>query len=60
MEKALHSLVLSHKGIDNIFNKVIEDNFSNIEKEIPISVQEAYRTQNKQNQKKKYPALCYG
>jgi hypothetical protein len=29
------------KGICNIFNKVIAENFPNLEKEMPIQVQEA-------------------
>ena len=32
------------KGPVNIFNKIIEENFPNLKKEIPISMQEAYRT----------------
>ena len=31
------------KGPGNIFNKIIEENFSNLKKEMPIKVQEAYR-----------------
>jgi hypothetical protein len=29
----------------NIFNKIIEENFHNLNKEMPINIQEAYRTQ---------------
>ena len=32
------------KGPENIFNKIIEENFPNIKKEMPINVQEVYRT----------------
>jgi hypothetical protein len=35
------------KGPANIFNKVIEENFPNLKKEMPINIQEAYRTQNR-------------
>ena len=35
------------KGTENIFNKIIEENFSNLKKNIPMKVQEAYRTQNR-------------
>jgi len=33
------------KGLVNIFNKIIEENFPNLKKEIPIGIQEAYRTE---------------
>jgi hypothetical protein len=36
------------KGIDNIFNKIIEENFHNLEKEKVIQVQEAFKTINRQ------------
>ena len=32
------------KGPANIFNKIIEENFPNLKKEIPMNIQEAYRT----------------
>ena len=32
------------KGPVNIFNKVIEENFPNLKKEMPMDIQEAYRT----------------
>jgi hypothetical protein len=32
------------KGIHNIFNKIITENFPNLEKTMPIQVQEAFRT----------------
>jgi chromosome segregation ATPase len=34
------------KGIQNIFNKIITDNFPNLEKTVPIQEQEASRTPN--------------
>ena len=43
---------LQLKGPENIFNKIIEENFSNLNKEIPMKVQEAYRTPNRLDQKK--------
>jgi hypothetical protein len=39
------------KGFANIFNKIIEENFPNLKKEIPMSIQEAYRTPNRWDQK---------
>ena len=38
------------KGPANIFNKIIKENFPNLKKEVPITIQEAYRTPNRQNQ----------
>jgi hypothetical protein len=35
------------KGIHNIFNKIITKNFPNLEKTMPIPVQEASRTPNR-------------
>jgi len=35
------------KGAVNIFNKSIEENFPNLKKEMPINIQEAYRTPNR-------------
>jgi hypothetical protein len=35
------------KGICNIFNKIITENFSNLKRELPIQVQEASRTPNR-------------
>jgi chromosome segregation ATPase len=35
------------KGIHNIFNKIIAENFPNLEKTMPIHIQEASRTPNK-------------
>jgi hypothetical protein len=40
------------KGPANIFNKIIEENFPNLKKEMPINIQEAYRTPNTLDQKR--------
>jgi hypothetical protein len=34
------------KAPANIFNKIIEENFPNLKKEMPMNIQEAYRTLN--------------
>jgi hypothetical protein len=41
------------KGPENIFNKMIKENFPNLKKELDIKIQEAYRTPNKWDQKRK-------
>jgi uncharacterized coiled-coil protein SlyX len=43
------------KGSDNLFNKIIAENFPNIYKERVTQVQEANRTPNHQDQKRKSP-----
>ena len=43
------------KGTENIFNKIIEEKFPNLKKVMPIKVQEAYRTPNRLDQKRKFP-----
>ena len=45
------------KGPVNIFNKIIEENFPYLKKEMPINIQEAYRTPNRPNQKKIPPVI---
>jgi hypothetical protein len=40
------------KGPANIFNKIIEEIFSNLKKEVPMNIEEAYRTPNKLDQKR--------
>jgi chromosome segregation ATPase len=40
------------KGAANIFNKIKEENFPNLKKEMPMNIQEAYRTPNRQDQKR--------
>jgi hypothetical protein len=39
----------------NIFNKIIEENFPNLKKEMPINIQEAYGTPNRLDQKRSSP-----
>ncbi|KAL6076002.1 hypothetical protein STEG23_007609 [Scotinomys teguina] len=41
------------KGTENIFNKIIEENFPNLKKEPPIKIQEAYRTPKRLDPQKK-------
>ena len=41
------------EGTENIFNKIVEGNFPNLKKELHIKVQEAGRTSNKLNWKRK-------
>jgi hypothetical protein len=43
------------KGICNMFNKIITKNFPNLEKTMPIQVQEASRTPNRLDQNKTTP-----
>jgi hypothetical protein len=38
------------KGMCNIFNKIITENFPNLENSMPIQVQEASRTPNRPDQ----------
>jgi chromosome segregation ATPase len=40
------------KGLIKIFNKIIEENFPNLKKEMPINIQKAYRTPNRLDQKR--------
>jgi hypothetical protein len=40
------------KGPANIFNKIIEENFPYLKKEMPMNIQEAYRTPNRLDQKR--------
>jgi hypothetical protein len=40
------------KASGNIFNKIIEENFPNLNKEMPMNIQEAYRTSNSLDQKR--------
>ena len=40
------------KGPVNIVNKIIEENFTNIKKEMPMNIQDAYRTLNSLDQKR--------
>jgi hypothetical protein len=43
------------KGISNIFNKIITENFPNLEKTMPIQVQESSRTPNRHDQNRTTP-----
>ena len=36
----------------NIFTKIIEENFCNLKREMPMDIQEAYRTPNRLDQKR--------
>jgi hypothetical protein len=40
------------KGPANIFNKIIEEKFPNLKKEMPMNIKEAYRTANSLDQKR--------
>ena len=41
---------LQFKGPANIFNKIMEENFPNLKREMPMNIQEAYRTPNRLDQ----------
>jgi hypothetical protein len=43
-----------HKGPVNIVNKIIEENFPNLKKEMAMNTQEAYRTPNRLDQKRNF------
>jgi predicted nuclease with TOPRIM domain len=43
------------KGMHNIFNKIIMENFPSLEKDIPIQMQEASRTPNTPDQNRTTP-----
>ena len=43
------------KGPENILNKIIEENFPNLKKDIPMKIPEANRTSNRLDQKTPYP-----
>jgi hypothetical protein len=40
------------KVLVNVFNKILEEYFPNLKKEMPINIQEAYRTPNRLDQKR--------
>ena len=46
---------LQLKGPANIFNKIIEESFPNLNKEMPMITQETYRTPNRLDQNRKSP-----
>ena len=41
-----------HKRPTNIFNKIIEENFPNVKNDMPMNIQEDYRTPNRLDQKR--------
>jgi hypothetical protein len=43
------------KGVSNIFNKIITENFPNVEKSMPIDVQEASKTPSRLHQNRTTP-----
>lgn len=45
------------KGKEHISNKIIDETFSNLRKGMPTNVQEAYRTQNRKEQKRNPPII---
>jgi hypothetical protein len=47
--------VVQAKGICNIFNKIITENFPNLEKVMAIQVQESSRTLNRLDQNRTTP-----
>jgi hypothetical protein len=46
---------VQEKGIHNIFNKIITENFPNLEKTMPIQVQEDSGTPNRLDQNRTAP-----
>jgi hypothetical protein len=40
------------KGLVNIFNKIIEENFTNLKKQMPRNIQEAFSSSNRLDQKR--------
>jgi zona occludens toxin (predicted ATPase) len=42
------------KGPVNIFNKIIEESFPNLKKEMPTNIKETYRTPNRLDQKRNF------
>jgi hypothetical protein len=53
--KATEEGEVQAKGMHNIFNKIITENFPNLEKDIPIQMQEASRTPNRPDQNRTTP-----
>jgi hypothetical protein len=43
------------KGMHNIFNKIITENFPNLERTMPIQVQEASQISNRPDQNRTIP-----
>jgi predicted nuclease with TOPRIM domain len=46
---------VQEKGMHNIFNKIITENFPNLEKIMPIQLQETFRTPNRPDQNRTNP-----
>jgi hypothetical protein len=46
---------VQEKGMYNIFNKIITENFSNLEQTMPIQVQESFRIPNRPDQNRTTP-----
>jgi hypothetical protein len=46
---------VEEKGMCNIFNKIITENFPNLEKTMPIQIQETFRTPNSPDQNRTKP-----
>jgi archaeosine-15-forming tRNA-guanine transglycosylase len=46
---------VQEKGMGNIFNKIITENFPNLEKTMHIQVQETFRTPNRPDQNRTTP-----
>ena len=47
------------KGAANIFNIIIEENVPNLKKEMPMNINEAYRTTNRLDQKRNVQHLDF-
>jgi hypothetical protein len=47
----------AEEGQENIFNKIIAENFPNPEKEMVIQVQEAFRAPSRQDQKRTFHVM---
>jgi hypothetical protein len=41
------------QGPEEIFNRIVEEDFSNIKKKMPVNIVEAYRMPNRLDQKRK-------
>jgi hypothetical protein len=46
---------VQEKRMHNIFNKIITENFPNLEKTMPIKVQDTFRTRNRCDQNRTTP-----
>ena len=50
--RLLQMRVKIYKGSANIFNKIMEENFPNLQKAMPMTIQKPYRTPNRLDQKR--------